>query len=130
MGDRRLSLAQLWSRGARLATALAERDVATDSAVAILMRNDLAFLEAMIACSILGAYAVPLNWHLSGDEVAYILNDSDAKVLLAHSDLYRRVEDRLSPIQALLVETPSEIRQAYALDSQVCALGAGDASYD
>ncbi|MCZ4316883.1 AMP-binding protein [Comamonadaceae bacterium G21597-S1] len=130
MGERRLSLAQLWSRGARLATALAERDVTTDSPVAILMRNDLAFLEAMIACSILGAYAVPLNWHLSGDEVAYILNDSDAKVLLAHSDLYRRVEDRLSPIQALLVETPSEIRQAYALDSQVCALGAGDASYD
>ncbi|TCO46692.1 acyl-CoA synthetase [Actinocrispum wychmicini] len=32
-----------------------------------------------------GLYVVPVNWHLVGPEVAYIISDSGAKIFIAHS---------------------------------------------
>jgi len=87
IGDRSVALRELWSRGARLAQALREGGVREGDALAMLMRNDLCFLEAMIAASLLGAYAVPINWHQKADEVGFILADAAAPVLLAHADL-------------------------------------------
>src|SRR4051812_46824399 len=74
-GDRRMDLATLWQRGGALASALQERGVREDDTVAILMRNDLCFLEAMVATSLLGAYPVPINWHQTGNEAGFILRD-------------------------------------------------------
>jgi acyl-CoA synthetase (AMP-forming)/AMP-acid ligase II len=51
------------------------------------MRNDIAFLEASYAAMMLGAYAVPINWHFKGEEVAYVLADSGSRVLVGHTDL-------------------------------------------
>ena len=61
--------------------------------VAILMRNDIAFMEASYAAQTLGAYAVPINWHFKAEEIDYILADCGAKVLIGHADL-------LAPIAA------------------------------
>ncbi len=31
-----------------------------------------------------GFYYTPVNWHLVGPEIAYIVNDSESKVLIVH----------------------------------------------
>ena len=55
--------------------------------VAILIGSvDAPFLEASLAALRRGAYAVPINWHFKEEEVAYILKDSGANVLVVHSD--------------------------------------------
>ena len=55
-------------------------------AIAVLCGNRHEWVEAVMASGI-GAYIlVPLNWHLTADELAYILNDSGAKALLAETE--------------------------------------------
>src|SRR5581483_8141744 len=115
-GARRLSHEALEARVRRVATGLAALGVAPGQCVAILMRNDIAFLEAAYAAQTLGAYAVPINWHFKAEEIAYILSDCGATVLIAHADLLapiaRAVPDSLTLIAAA---TPPEVAAAYAI---------------
>ncbi|RYZ10934.1 MAG: long-chain fatty acid--CoA ligase [Comamonadaceae bacterium] len=126
MGARRMELDALWSRGGSLAAALRERGVGEDDAVAILMRNDLCFLEAMVATALLGAYPVPINWHQTASEVAYILQDAGVKVLLAHADLYAGIRDQVPDgVIAIVAATPDAIRTTYRVPQALCAVPPG-----
>ena len=91
VGERIRSRAELLAQGRRAATGFAELGVHENDAVALLLRNDFAFLEATHAASVVGAYAVPLNWHASADEITYMLGDSKPKVIVVHADLLERV---------------------------------------
>jgi long-chain acyl-CoA synthetase len=51
---------------------------------AILMPNCAAFLEVLLAVQQAGWYLVPINYHLVGPEIAYIINDSEAKAFITH----------------------------------------------
>ena len=52
--------------------------------VATLLPNGVEMFELYLAALQAGWYLVPINHHLIGAEVAYILKDSDAKVFVAH----------------------------------------------
>ena len=67
----------------RLAGVLAERGIGFGDRVALLMGNRPEFMEIVLAANQLGAIGVPVNFRLSGGEVAYILDDSGAEVLFA-----------------------------------------------
>jgi long-chain acyl-CoA synthetase len=111
-------------RIARVATGLAKLGVGPGVAVAILMRNDISFLEASAGAARLGAYAVPLNWHLAPAEIAYVLGDCEARVLVAHADLLELVPPSLiesGKIAVIVVDTPVELQSAYGLAADKCA---------
>ena len=115
-GDRALTLEGLRDHAARAASGFAELGVGEADSVAIMLRNDLPYLVAVEAAVLLGAYAVPVNWHFTGEEAGYILDDSDAKVLLVHADLLPRLDSHLPAGLTLLVaETPPEIRADFAI---------------
>lgn len=110
----------------RAAGGLNRLGVKPGDCVAIFMRNDIPFVVASRAAAQVGACAVPINWHLSGEELAYILDDSDARVLVIHADLWRRHRDWISEdIDCIVVETPQELSQAYGLDPAACAVPEG-----
>ncbi len=67
---------QLRDRTATLAGALARRNVIAGDRVAVLMSNRPEFLETVLAVNRLGAIAVPVNFRLTADEVAYVLQDA------------------------------------------------------
>ena len=78
-----------------------------------------------------GAYAVPINWHFKEEEVAYILKDSGARVLVVHSDLWRRVRDAAAPgLSALIVPTPPALCAAYGIADDEARLPTGQVSWD
>ena len=52
--------------------------------VAVLMANDDEFMDIFWAAHRVGLYFTPVNWHLQVDEVEYIVDNCDAKVLVAH----------------------------------------------
>ena len=54
-----------------------------DSMVTVLP-NGLEQIASMLAAYQGGLYVTPVNWHLSASEIAYIVADSDAKVLIGH----------------------------------------------
>jgi long-chain acyl-CoA synthetase len=87
--------------------------------VALLLRNDLSFIEALLAANAVGAYAVPINWHYKAEEITYILADSRASHIVAHADLLREIQDDIPhTVVPLCVPTPPELREAYAIPAE------------
>ncbi len=52
--------------------------------VSMLVPNCVAFAEVMLAVQQAGWYLVPINYHLVGPEIAYIINDSESKAFITH----------------------------------------------
>ena len=86
-GDRHLSLAAMQEQVLRAVSGFEALGIGARDAVAVLLRNDLPFLVTIYAANRLGAYAVPINWHFKGPEVAYILRDCGAKALVVHAHI-------------------------------------------
>ena len=76
-----------YARYQRSAAALQALSVGPGDVVALMLRNEPMLLELMLATRWLGAHWCPVNWHFKGDELRYILEDSGAKVFIAHTDL-------------------------------------------
>ena len=55
--------------------------------VALDSPNCAEFFAIYLACTQAGFYLVPVNWHLAPPEVAYIVQDSEAKAFIAHERL-------------------------------------------
>ena len=54
-------------------------------AIAMLLPNGVEVFELYLAVSQAGFYLIPINWHLVGPEIAYIVQDCEAKVFVAHA---------------------------------------------
>jgi acyl-CoA synthetase (AMP-forming)/AMP-acid ligase II len=76
--DRRLSWREFCERRNRLAHALADLGLTAGEHVVIYAHNSLEVILASAAARALGLIPVPVNHRLTADEVAYILDDSDA----------------------------------------------------
>lgn len=98
----------------KTATVLSGLGVKEDSAIAVLMRNDVRCMEIVEACRLLGARYAMLNWHMTAIEIAHILEDSEAVVLLAHADLLANIDTgALGATPVLSIETPEDLSLAY-----------------
>ena len=82
--------------------------------IAILMRNDIAFIEASFAAQSVGAYTVPINWHFKAEEIVHILADCSAKVLFGHADLLARSPAAPPGLATIAVATPPRCRPPMA----------------
>jgi long-chain acyl-CoA synthetase len=125
-GHRHLTPAESEDQVVRAAEGFRQLEVEQGDCVAIFMRNDIPFLVASRAAAYLGAYAVPVNWHLSGEELAYILGDCRAGVLIVHADLWRSHSEHIPDnIECIVVETPYDVGRAYDLDPEACCAPGG-----
>src|SRR6201990_209930 len=117
-GERRRSHNEVADRAARIASGLHKLGVRPGDSVCILMRNDIAFIEAAYAAMRLGAYGVPVNWHFKPEEIGYILKDSRNSVLIGHADRLHQLRDAIpSGVTVVSVPTPPEILNTYKIDS-------------
>lgn len=91
-GEERFTYSQFASRAARLAGALRELGVQSGDRVAYLSANCHRLLEGYYGVLEAGAVLLPLNIRLTPRELAYILNDSGAKVLLYQEQFAPMVE--------------------------------------
>jgi len=66
----------------QLVHALRDTGLQVGDSFAVLAGNRREYLEAYAAAAHGGWLLVPINWHLVDEEVAYILDDSDAKVFM------------------------------------------------
>src|SRR5438270_13026955 len=98
---------ELFARALRLGAGLAEAGVGAGERIALLLRNSIEFVETSIATVPLGASAVPINWHWRGEEIAHVLLDSGAKVLVVHADLWPAISESV-PQGLELVVVPRE----------------------
>ncbi|MEO8296224.1 MAG: AMP-binding protein, partial [Burkholderiales bacterium] len=73
---------ELNDRSKKLALYLRANGVKAGEHVAIQMRNNADYFVACWAARRSGLYFTPVNWHLTPEEVTYIVEDCDAKVLV------------------------------------------------
>lgn len=103
--------------GRRAATGFASLGLGQGDTVALAMRNDFPFLEATLGAGRLGAYTTPINWHFTAAEAEHLLVDSEAKVLVAHTDIYDRIAHVVPPQVRVFTVLPSaDLIADYALD--------------
>ncbi len=77
------SFAELDARANRLVRALRAAGVEAGDGVALLCSNRPEFVETLAACQRGGYRITPINWHLTGAEVGYIVDNSEAKAFVA-----------------------------------------------
>ena len=82
-GPTRLTYGDMEQRASRLARVLVSLGVSPGDRVAIFQTNCFQFVEMLYAIAKVGGIIVTLNFRLTGEEAAYILNNSGSKVLLA-----------------------------------------------
>jgi len=121
-GSRTLTREALSERARRAASGLQALGAGPERAVALVLRNDLAFFEASVACRLAGACVVPVNWHLTAEELRFVLDDCRARVVVVHADLLERVRPALpADCELLVVDTPPEITSTYGLAAPAVA---------
>ncbi len=96
-----------------LADNLFEHGVRADDVVCIMLRNEPAFFEIILACQLVGAYFCPINWHFKEEETNHILTDSGAKILFIHRDLLEQIGNATAApgLETIVVEPPWEPAQ-------------------
>jgi acyl-CoA synthetase (AMP-forming)/AMP-acid ligase II len=86
-GERSLTYAEFNMRARRVANALSTLGVQAGDRVAVMAHNSIELLEVSAGISKLSSIGVLLNYRLRAHEVAYIINDCQAKVVIAGPEL-------------------------------------------
>lgn len=90
-GTRRLSFAELESRLPRLVAVLRDLGLEAGDHAALYLHNEVAFAELVLAAFAAGVWLTPINWHLAEEEIAYVLEDSGAKLLFVGEGTRQRI---------------------------------------
>jgi fatty-acyl-CoA synthase len=95
-GDLRLTYEQFLNRFDRWSAILQQLGIGQGDRVAYIAPNTHAQLESFYAVPQIGAVLVPINYRLTPDDFAYLINHSGARVVCAHPD-YREAIDGIRP---------------------------------
>lgn len=104
--DEVLSFSRMDGNANKVANWLKEMGAGPGQGLAILMKNSPRWLDVFFGLEKLGMYAVPVNVALRGDQLAYILDNSEAKYLVVDADLleyYQAVADKVPGIREVIV---------------------------
>jgi len=91
-GGRRWTYQEFYDRIRRLSICLKGLDVKKDDKAAILLPNCHCYLEAYYGIAQIGAISVPINHRLSPGEIAFILEDSESKILIADPMFQKQID--------------------------------------
>jgi long-chain acyl-CoA synthetase len=115
--DRTLTFGELDARSNQVARALRAAGIERGDRVAILDKNVPEFFELLFGAVKLGAVLAAVNWRLAPPEVAQILNDATARVLLAGADLLPcvdAIEPDLATVELVLSTESGTNRTSFA----------------
>jgi len=90
----RLTYEQFFDRCDRWSAALQGLGVKQGDRVAYIAPNTHAQLEAFYSVPQIGAVLVPINYRLSADDFAFLINHSGARVVCAHSDFLSAIDGK------------------------------------
>lgn len=118
-GETQLTTEDFFLRASKAASVIEGFGVKKGDGVAVYLRNEIAFFEAVMGTGMLGAYAIPVNWHYTADEAAYLFNDADVKLIVIHQEFVPAIAGVFPEgVPVVVVETPTEISTAYNVSPQ------------
>jgi len=102
---------ELDERSNRIAHALRAWGLRPGDAIAAVMANEEHFFDVFWAAIRSGLYFTPVNWHLAADEMQYVVDDCDAKVLFASA--------RFADVVASISENLPKLERRIAVDGAI-----------
>tara|TARA_R110001583_G_C5664447_1_gene409923 strand:- start:4441 stop:5910 length:1470 start_codon:yes stop_codon:yes gene_type:complete len=101
-------------RGLKLAGGLTALGLNEGDVVAVMLRNHPAFMDIMVACRTIGIYHCAINWHFKAREASHIINDSDAKAIIIHSEFLSEIKPIIPEgIPVLVIDSNDETQNSY-----------------
>lgn len=107
--EKEFTYKEFGKRTDRLSVALHEAGIKEGDHIAVMLPNTHYMLESFYGISQLGAVMVPLNYRISAADMEYIINHSDAKMLIVDEEFAGPIEEivdnlSLEPIIIVPVE--------------------------
>src|SRR5437588_2446757 len=140
-GDLRLSYEQFFDRCDAWSAALQALGVKQGDRVAYIAPNTHAQLESFYAVPQIGAVLVPLNYRLTADDFAYMIEHSGARLVCADADYLKTVDSIRSKIpdvssfvalsgkrsgwldyETLIAESPKQFRRPTILETDLLTI--------
>ena len=117
IGEDRISWNEMLERSGKVANALTAEGIGAHDRVAFIAKNSVEYFELAFGAAFLNAVEVAVNWRLAPPEMAYIVNDAEAKVLVIHEEFAEHLvamEDDLTYTTRIVVIGSSDEHVSYA----------------
>jgi len=115
--------AEFDARTDRLASALSTLGLSPGDRLGMVQFNTPAFLEVMMACYKLGVVHVPMNPRFAPGEIQYVLEDTDASVVVYDAEIqdtvHRAVEQSTGDQEEIVVHGASEHESVHGYETLV-----------
>ncbi len=129
----RTTYSDIHKRAKRLASALSKNGIKKGDCVATLMWNHYAHLEAYLGIPVMGAVIHTLNLRLSPEDIAYIVNHAEDKVLIIDDillPLYEQFKDQVEFKEVIVVPlSGADVSSQYTNYEEYLKSGDEDFSY-
>jgi long-chain acyl-CoA synthetase len=108
-GDR--TFAEINANANRLVRLLADNGIGAGDSVAVATKNRPEFIETLAATSRAGILFTPINFHLKGEEIGYVVDNCEAKAFIADATLGSSVSEatEYAPAASLKLSVGGEI---------------------
>ncbi len=109
--------AELDARSSQVAQALRAAGIGAGDRVAVLDKNVPEFYELLLGAAKLGAVLAAVNWRLAPPEIAQVVNDTTARVLLAGAEFLtcvEQIEDQLEHVELVVSTEAGTTRPGFA----------------
>jgi len=116
-GDASVTFAELDRRSNQVAQALDAAGLGHGDRVAVLDKNVPEFFELLLGAAKLGVVLAAVNWRLAPVEIAHILNDSTARVLLVGAEflpVIEEIEAQLATVELVITTEAGTARPGFA----------------
>jgi crotonobetaine/carnitine-CoA ligase len=104
--EEELSYADMDGNANRVANFLRSMGGGPGAGLAMIMKNSPRWLDVFFGLEKLGMYAVPVNIALRGDQLAHVIDDSEARFVVIDHDLlphFDEIGDRLAEVEKVVV---------------------------
>ncbi len=101
-GDRRLSWRQIERRASNLSAWMIERGVTHQGKVAVYTYNNPAYMESIYGALKASLVPVNVNYRYQAEEVRYLLDNSDAEIVVVHEDFAPLLEQVLPDLPQIV----------------------------
>ncbi|MEZ5557814.1 MAG: AMP-binding protein [Pseudomonadales bacterium] len=89
------TFAQLNANANRLVRVLRSHGIKAGDSIAVVAKNRPEFIETLVAATRAGIRFTPINFHLKGEEIGYIVDNCEAKAFIADASLGKPPVDAL-----------------------------------
>jgi long-chain acyl-CoA synthetase len=104
-GPRTITYSEMYARASRVAQGLRSEGVGSQDHVAFLDKNGPEYFEVLFGGGLANAVNVAVNWRLAPREMAYAINDAEARVLFVGAEFFphlAQIESALTTVRKIV----------------------------